>query len=171
MAVTVSTPTRHTATSWRITFSSDETSPVFRVWYQGRLIAITTDTEIIIESTAEPAVEVADSPDTLTSQQAYPGRSNLQFFGVASAATYRIYEYVSGNWVLVDEQDEDGLGYYTSESRWLEDGQTHQFKIVSTNSEGIEGSSVSYYVKIARKPDPRAWTMTWDADQEELVVS
>lgn len=138
--------------SWRLKYSSDLPEPMFYIYLDGNLIAETQQTEysIAIGLDGDSVIEVLDDPDTPL--QIFPGKVRLGWFFVEGTDYYRIDEYVDSAWLPRYRMPENG-GYMSWRSRFLEDGQTHLFRIVPVGTNGNEGTQRQFSVLMCRRPD------------------
>ena len=163
MATTMNQPVQVNAGAWRVSWSSDQTSPLYAIWFQGRVISRQYEAFCMIEATGEPHVEIDDESSPAIDQKTYPGRAVLQWFGVSGADYYKV-EQNTGSWVEVDRRyHEDGTGYFWYESDWLNDITTHSFRVSAIDTAGNAGTAVTFSMTIARNPSPPTPTLTYAA--------
>lgn len=115
-------------------------------------------------------VEVLDAADERP-EAAFPGRLTLGWYRVADAAKYRIDEYIGGNWTQRASIDDTGIGYYQWKTRFLEDSQTHQFRIVPVGNNGNDGDALAFSVLMVRHPDPPSASFSYSSATGTVTIS
>lgn len=159
MTITYAAPEPVDLVTMRISWTSDAASPQsFRVYLGGVLIATqeaedgTGSIDVAIPPGDEPFLEVLDS-DSYGPTLAFPGRITLAWDGVSGAGSYRIEEYVSAVWTERQEITDRGEGAFLWVSRWLEDCETHQFRIVPIGTDLNEGTPLAFSFEMVRHPN------------------
>lgn len=130
--------------SWRLKYSSDLEDPIFYIYLDGVIIAETPQTQydIAINMNESSVIEVLDDPDTQP-MQIFPGKVRLGWFFVEGTDYYRIDEYIGSEWVERYRMPENN-GYLSWQSRFLEDNQTHIFRITPVGTNGNEGTAKQF---------------------------
>ncbi len=152
--VTIQPPERIGNKTVLFRYSSDlGGTPTFYIYLDGIRIAETklTQYEIAIGINENSIVEILDDSDTQP-QPVYPGRVRLGWFFVEDAQYYLIEEYVGAAWVPRRKVPDAG-GYHAWMSRFLEDCQTHQFRITPVGIDGNEGTAKTFTILMVRHPD------------------
>jgi len=151
--VTLQAPVRIGSKSWQINFSSGLSDPRFYIYVDGELVAETKQTSYVIarEPGTSFMVEVLDSSSDLP-LQVFPGNLRLCWYKVENAEEYRVDEYVGAAWVS-RKRYRGTNGYLQFESRFLEDGQNHTFRIVPIGADGNEGTAKQFQILMVRHPD------------------
>ena len=180
MAVTFRQPRRTGSDAWVIAWTSDQVSPTYRVYRDGRLIATTTAQSITITVAAgseTPVIEVLDDAADLPAA-GFPGRALLAWFRSATGSLnhFRVEEYVGAAWTLRRKLRDPGstinaAGYFTWKSRWLEDVTTHQFRVIPVGDNGNQGSAMTFAVFVVRHPDPPSVTVAWDSGTAKVTIT
>jgi len=151
--VTIISQVRTGDKSTLITYSSSLGDPVFYIYVDGNLAAQTTQPEYTIAVNPGETVVVEILDDAATQpMQIFPGKVRLGWFFVEDTDYYRIDEYIEDEWVERRKMPENN-GYMEFESRFLEDGQDHQFRIVPVGVNGNEGTGKEFSVLTVRTPD------------------
>jgi hypothetical protein len=135
--------------SIRVSWSGG-TAP-YRVYADGSLMATTSATSVVIRIDGNELIDVRDA--TESDPTARPARARIYWRGVSGASSYRVYEYVSGSWILRATYTDDGRGHWNWTSRRLEDGATHQFRVTSLDAAGNESSGDDISLVMVRTPD------------------
>jgi len=181
VSVTFLQPQR-TGDTWTIRWTSTESTPTFRVYRDGVLIATTTTTsiDIAVAPGESPAIEVLDDATTLP-EAGFPGWALLTWFRPSGGGGdyYLIEEYVSGapgSWVTRRKIKDLGstaqpAGYFRWRSRWLEDVTTHQFRITPVGANGNDGTAVTHAIFVVRRPDPPTVAIAWDSGTAKLTIT
>ena len=172
MTATITATAQTSATGWKVTWASDQASPTFYVWVNGLfayatqllagLFTVAPGTQLNLEIYDNPA----DSPVA-----AYSGQINLFLYGVEGAAKYSIEEQVAGNWLTRYTQPENGGWAYNWKSRYLEDCQTHNFRITPIDAAGNPGTPVTTASYIVRHPDIPAQNFSYNPATQALTVA
>lgn len=169
--VTMQPPERVGAKSWKISYSSSLPTPTFYIYIDGVLAAETTQTEYVLscEIGASFVVEVLDDPNT-SPMQVFPGRLRLFWFYVDDAEYYRVDEYVGGEW-LQRKRLPQADGYLQFESRFLEDGQTHTFRVVAVGENSNESTAKQFQVLLVRFPDVPDVGYSYNDTTKKLTIT
>ena len=172
MTVTYDTPALVAPGTWRLTWSSDEASPTYRVYVDGDLAAAIDVAEYVLRVGAGeyPVVEVLDT-DVATPAEAHPPRLDLWWMGVSAADYYRVDEYVDASWTERARIEENGSGAYCWRSRVLEDETVHQFRIVAVAADGNEATSVERSALMVRYPDPPDVAFAYASGTGKVTIS
>ena len=154
MAVTINAPEQVAARTWRVSWSSSLPTPTFWVYRDGELATITQQTSILLfaEAGESVVIDVVDDEDDVL-PVVFPGRATLSWTAVANAAGYRVEEYIGAAWVVRTTVYDRGEACFTWSSRCLEDGATHQFRVVPVGANGNDGTPLTFSLLMARHPD------------------
>lgn len=117
-----------------------------------------------------PFLEILDD-DRAAPSPAFPGRLTLHWLAVAGVSSYRIEEYVSSVWTTRDTVTANGQRSFTWLSRWLEDGQTHQFRITPIDAAGNAGTALTLSAKMVRHPDAPAVAYSHTTATTKLTIA
>lgn len=167
MAVTIVSSVAISETVFDVTYSSDlGGTPTFWIYQDG--VFVTQTTETVWRFTTQPGVtlniEILDtsaSPGTVLS-----GIATITWPGDSTAKHYRVDELVSGTWTLRQIVQEINKGSYSWKSRYLEDEETHQFRVIAVGQNDEQASARAFSVLIVRRPDPVLPTLIFnDADR------
>ena len=169
--VTITNQVRTGANSTLITYSSSLSSPTFYIYVDGVLTAQTTQTEytIAVNPGETIVVEILDDA-AAQAMQIFPGKARLGWFFVEDTNYYRIDEYIEDEWVERRKMPENN-GYMEFESRFLEDGQSHQFRIVPVGTNGNEGTAREFSVLTVRTPDTPDVDYTYSSITNKITIS
>lgn len=165
---------------WQVAFTPS-VSTTLTVWIDGALARTyespTAGQEITYTFSADEPAIVDVLEGTGPPEEVYPDRVTLGWYRVDGAQSYRVDEYVDGSWTerarIPDIYARDGeyTWYYTWRSRRLEDGQTHQFRVVPEGPGEVAGTAVQLQSLIVRHPDPPAPEYSYDSDTGVLTIS
>lgn len=158
--ITNLTTTRTSATAWKITAISDLSTPTYYWWLDGALVFTTSLN--FIEIDGEYNVQVFDSP-TDAPEPIHPGRVSLFWERSDGALSYRIDQYVDGEWISVSDIRDGGGWYFAWQSPSLDDGQDYQFRIVPVG-EQAEGIGRDFVFRMIRQPAVVQATATLDTE-------
>ena len=169
--VTIESLTKIGMYSWRLKYSSDLEDPIFYIYLDGVIIAETPQTQydIAINMNESSVIEVLDDPDTQP-MQIFPGKVRLGWFFVEGTDYYRIDEYIGSEWVERYRMPENN-GYLSWQSRFLEDNQTHIFRITPVGTNGNEGTAKQFAVLMCRRPDVPDVTYTYDEEEGDITIT
>jgi len=171
--VTIQPPIRTGRRTWLLRYSSDQEDPTFYIYIDGTLVAEThhTEYEISINIGESYIAEILEDASQLP-MQVFPGKQRLNWFGFTEGDVdyYRIDEYIDSAWVERKRKKETG-GYITFESRFLEDGQTHTFRIVPIGIDGNEGTAKQFAVLMVRHPDVPDVGYTYDGGTNKVTIT
>jgi len=141
---------RTTTGAWRFTWPVG-TSP-YQVWLDGILLDTVAVEEYTISdpryTTVPPEIEVGDTP----SSGVYPPFVRLQWRGNQAAIAYNIEQNIGAGWKTVATVKEDRQGYYTWQSRALEDGSAPQFRVTATDARANLGVALTFTMTVYRNP-------------------
>lgn len=176
MAVTYSKPERIDLLSVRCRFRSDRTPPVtLRVGCDGILAKTILSTDgsgeyIALAGPADgPTIEVLDH-DAQRFAPAYSGRLTLQWDRVESTSYYLVEELVAAVWTERARVTQTGMGAYQWQTRKLEDGQTHQFRVTPTGRHGQAWPTKSWSFTVTRTPDVPNVSYTFDVGTGNITI-
>lgn len=159
--------------SWRFTWTG--TAP-FDVVLGGRVVLEnTSETTYEAESATAyepPPIEVIAAGAGSAQSQLYPPYLVVQWFHLAFAAYYRVFEYVDSAWIQRGRTITDsGDGYYTYTTADLTDCAESKWRVIPYDAYGGAGDPVDITVMIVRVPDPPSVELTYDEATNEILVS
>jgi len=136
-----------------IKYSSDLETPTFYIYLDGNLIDQTAQTEYKLSVNLDESsiIEILDDPEEKPIE-IFPNKIKLNFFCSQETSYYKIDEYIESEW-LTRQKIKDNSGYMSFESRFLEDCQSHIFRIIPVGTDGNEGESRQFTVLCCRYPD------------------
>lgn len=155
---------------WEVFFESDQVSPTFFVWVDGRLFGSTTAGSMEVPVGLGRVVQVdvfddsGDVPDSF-----FPSTVTLRWEGTADSALYRVEQWVVDAWVVRAQIPEVGSGHRRWESAPLADGVVHRFRVVPVDGTGRDGVAREFSGVMCRWPDAPAGTMVVSAG--EFVIA
>lgn len=169
--VTMQPPIWIGTNSLKLVYSSDLETPTFYIYIDGLLVATTTQTEYIaaVNSGDEVIAEILDDPDAVP-MQVFPGRVRLGWFAVTNTNYYRIDEYVESEWRERARITDNG-GYMQWQSRFLEDCQSHLFKITPIGTNGNEGDEKQFTILMVRHPDTPDVSFEYSNTTKEITIT
>jgi hypothetical protein len=124
-----------------------------------------------------PVYEIFDSTETPANSQGklHPTFARLQWRGNMSVSDntshYRIEQYISSTWTVVQRLANFGLRYYSYESEALDDNTTHQFRIIPVDSQENDGPALQFDIDMVRNPDVPSISTSYDSGTGDLTVS
>jgi hypothetical protein len=179
MAVTIVSSAPVPPSGWLVTWSSDAAAPVTYYIYLNGVLADTTTATSKLFSVVEGEnlrVEILDAaPGIADPAEHYPERAILAWYapapGSGSVDHYRVEESVASVWTLREKVRDDGRGYFTFESRVLEDVTTHNFRVIPVDAGGIQGSATSFALFMVRVPDPPDAAFAYSAGTGAVTIT
>jgi hypothetical protein len=158
--------------AWRLAWTGDDADATYRVFRDGRLLATTRLTELLVGATggAPPVFEVLDDPEAEPAA-GFPATATLAWYASAGAARYRVEQDVGGNWTEVDALPDDGSGYFRWTSDALADVTAYDFRVVPVGANGNDGTPLEYAVLMVRVPEPPAVAYSYDAGTGNVTIS
>lgn len=172
MSVTLNTPQKLDDYSWLVSWSSDLEDPTFYIYQDGLLINTTEQTEQVftVEKGESLVVEVLDDPDAVPIT-AFPGRLTICWYASADTDHYRIEEYIDSAWKLRAKIKDLGEGYFKWKTRFLEDSQTHEFRILPVGINGNQGTAKEFSCLMVRHPSEKDVGYLYSNDTHKVTVS
>ena len=154
-AITMLEPVQLDSRTWRVSWSYPAQDPTFYVYRDGVLLGSTQQTwwDFALDSGEGLVIEVQADAGRLP-VSAFPARLTLCWYAAADAEHYRIEEYVGTTWTLRARLRDRGQGYFTWNTRPLEDETTHQFRIIPVGDNGNQGTALTFSCLMVRHPDP-----------------
>ena len=162
--------------TYKITFSSSLDDPTFYVWDMatGAVIYSGQQPSCVVTVGAMASLSVFVSDDSADApSEVCPGRMTLRWWAseTPAAGYYSIEEYVAGEWVERAKVLDNGAGYFTWQSRWLEDVTTHQFRVVAAGADENQAAAVTVSGFVVRYPDPPDVTYTYDDSTNTVTIA
>jgi hypothetical protein len=153
-----------------IKYSSTIENATFYIYLDGRLIATSLQKEISIGVNLDESyvVEILDDINEIP-MQVFPGKARLFWFSSEDTDYYKVDEYITDAWVT-RAQIRDNGGYMSLESRFLEDGISHQFRIIPVGTNGNEGAAKEFAVLCVRHPDVPAVSYDYDSENQTITI-
>lgn len=171
MAVTIESITQVGKQSFKLVYSSDlGGTPTFYIYLDGILVALTIRTNHIISISPDEQVMIEILDTTDAPSQVFPGKIRLCWFAVDSANYYHVDEYIDSVWTERARID-DNSGYMNFDSRFVEDGQNHRFRIVAVDSSGNESTAAELIVLCVRHPDGPDVDYSYDDGTGKVTIS
>lgn len=141
----------------------------YYVWVNGALYATTQNpyAEIAGAQGEQLVVQVFNSASDTGATAVY-GRATLNWYEREGAEYYRIEELIDGTWT---ERDfiAAGLWFNVWVSRWLEDSQSHAFRVVPIAGD-VDGEPVPSWRYVVRYPNVPTSTLTYNEDTGNLEI-
>ena len=155
---------------WEFEWTSTLENPTYYIYREGVLLMATgLEAMSFVVGPGEYAqIEILDDPDAVPGRS-YPGRLLLGWQGLTEAAGYRVEEYVDGAWVVQKRVAEMGRSYYTYRTRWLQDGESYQWRVVSEQPAGVDGGVMDISVLVVRRPDRAALGYSYDEETGKVT--
>lgn len=173
MTVTMNDLEQVSQDTFKISWTTTETDPLFYIYKNGKLYRKTYDTEIIVtlDGDESPVYEVFDNATSRPSDF-FPDRVKLNWWCTESGVDYfEVAEFVSGAWVVREKIYTNGGVYYDYLSRVLEDCQVHTFRITPYGTNGNAGTEILRSVLMVRYPDVPDASFTYDSGTGKITVT
>ena len=171
--VTFDQPQQLGPNTWRLSWSSDQTDPTYRVYLDGQLISEQTSEEYILrmDGSAAPIVEVLDVASDVPAD-AFPGYLRLGWAAHDDAAQYLVQKYNGASWDTIATFAADASkAWWTYNTPGLADETSHQWRIVPVDAAGNEGTAVSFTVLMVRNPDPPEVNYAYSAGTGKVTIA
>lgn len=175
MSVTITEITSVDPQVVRLSFESTDAPATLRVYREGSLVSTIESQDgkgsVLLSVAPEdsPFIEILD--DDGPPVPAYPGRFTIQWPSIAGASSFRIEEYVGAAWDTLATLPAEPVGSNRFLTRWLEDGQVHQFRVTPIDSQGVDGTAVVRTALMVRHPDVPQPTVAYSALTAKVTVS
>lgn len=171
--VTFDPPQQIDATTWLLTWSSDQPAPVtFAIYVDGALVAQTQAASWQFK-TPLGLIEVFDTGSPIPT--GYPSKAVIVWYAAAGVAEYLVQEYVGSSWLtrasILDGGGEGGRGYFIWTSGVLADSQSHSFQVVPAGINGNDGAVASLNLLMVRNPDSPAAAFAYDPAGKTVTIS
>lgn len=154
MAITSLTQTPFGRGAVRVVAVSDDGTPSFRWYLDGRLIEISPVGTRVFTVPLDEILFIEVLDDDTPPRRAWPAYILLQWRAVTGAAEYRVEESIASVWTARATIRERGTAYYSWRTRALEDGTVHAFRIIPVGTNGNDGTALARSVLMVRRPDP-----------------
>ena len=156
----------------RISYSSDESAPLFYILKNGRLYQKTYATSIVVpvDINEDTIWEVFDSSSYSSNASVMDRRMEFDWGSVDDVDYYRI-DYNDSGYSEYDRIYSDGSSRYHYRSRQLSNAATHQFRVVPVGTNGNEGTSRTFSAYIAGLPAQPGRSSTYNSGKATIVIS
>ncbi len=170
MSVIVAAPRRLDGLTWRLSWSSDLLDPLFRIYQDGLCVDTTTATQKTFGVSAGETLVIEVLDTDAAPAQAFPGRFSVTWYARNDAARYLIEECMSDAWTLRATINESGGGFYSWQTRFLEDMQVHRFRVIPVGISGNEGDPLELSQLMVRNPSPPAQNFEYSSTNQTITV-
>jgi len=156
--------------TFQLRFSSDLPDPTFYIWRGGQFLGSTKrgTWNLIVDEGDRADVDVLDVPGAPS--YAVPFKGSIWWQGDPRTAVYSVQQYVGAAWVEVANVLERGETVYKWETPFLENYQTHEFRIIATDPAGNESEALALSLFVVRRPEFTPWTYTYDSGTGRITV-
>jgi len=162
MAVSCDIPIQVGPNSWLMRWSSDLSSPLYRIFRNGTLIAHTRRTSMVCTVPTDEAAQIEIFDDVVSRSKGLPSaHARLLWDSVDQCVAYYVErKNAQGQWQIVAKIWDAGICKYQYDLKSLEDDEVHEIRVFA---EGVGGQTlpVSTTYKLIRIPDPPNVTMTY----------
>ena len=172
MTVTINKPLQLGINAWRVSWTSDQVDPIYRVYRGGVLIAVMRQawidlTMIIGES---ERLEVLDDAARVP-KRTTPAILELRWAPVTGVTSYRIEQLLNSVWTTVGVVSETGETLrHRFRTEALADVSDHDFRVIALN-EQRESTPAAVVYSMVRVPDPPEVSMTFDDVGKTVTVA
>ncbi len=157
MAVTIQTPVQVGPNTWRLFWTSSLSTPTYQIFGDGQYVATTTgehrDFPLNVVDGESALVEILDSA-TVPATTAMGARATISWDDVATAARYRVEQFVGAAWVVVKELIADQTRYHFITPTLAGTATAHQFRVTAIGVNGNEATAATINILSTRHPDP-----------------
>jgi len=151
----------------RVRWSSSESDPTFQVFVNGVLYAETKVNHI----TVGPADVVEVRDDSAAGQVADEGTAVLGWAQVSNAASYRVEQYVGGQWVRRATIPASPGKQQQWRTPVLEEGSAHQFRVTPIGTNGNAGTPATTPVTVVKHPAAPVVSYSFNDTTKKVTVS
>lgn len=171
MAVTFQNPIAVGSNAFELRWSSDKAGPTYRVFRNGKLIAVQRSSRIVLtmERDQHDLVDVLDD-GAQPAPVAAPSVVRVLFGPVAGAASYRVERFVGAAWVQQTTIAETGKGQYRHVTTPLPDADAASFRVIAVAPNG-EATPVSGSITVHRIPDAPRVTATFNTTNRTVLIA
>jgi len=151
---------------------TDSTAAAYYVWKDAELVLTTTEThaEISVDYNTFPVISVFDSS---TDQPVYAqsGFTTLSWYADSTTKKFKVEKMDGTSWEFVQYIDNPGKTYFEYRTPYLDDEQTHQYRVTPIATSGESGEARTFDVVMARYPDIPNYTLaeTFDSTSGESL--
>lgn len=175
MSITRLQAQRIDRSTWLVFWTGTVAGATYYVYRDGKLAQTTRGTSARITAGAaeSPHIEVFDDANARPSDF-YPRRATLTWYASPGADYYRVEERTATGpdvWTLRERVPDRAPGYFKWESRVLEDGQTHRFRVVPFGRNGNLGTLAELVVLMVRRPDVPAATFSYSEATGNVTIT
>jgi hypothetical protein len=172
MTATITATRPISATGYRVEWQSDQPNPQFWIYQDGILANQTTQTSgtFSVEPGTHLVLEVFDNATEKPAHQ-LSGKMALFWYAVPDTEKYYIEELVDSTWIKRFTQFAGTQWTYHWKSRFLDDCQTHAFRIIPVGFNGVNGEPIQVAGYVIRYPDAPAPAVSYNATHHTLTLS
>ncbi len=150
------TAVKQSDSTWVFTWDADS-GVSYDIWLYGILLDTVdegeyTCTEPDYEDTSAPLEIVVE--DASAENDDYPPYAALQWAEVEDASAYVVSEYVVDEWIARSTVMQADVGYYGYVTLRLEDEDEVIFKVEALDTNGNEGTAITYTFSVVCNPIP-----------------
>jgi hypothetical protein len=171
MAVTLQEPVQVGPNAYRLTWSSELSDPVFRIYRNGVLVTQTRATSWVFHMPPKEThdIEIFDDAAEVSRGGRAPSVA-LQWVPVAGAEDYLVEQFITGEWTPVGVVQEVGATQNSLLIDALADVTTHDFRVTARNPRGASTPATVDFT-LVRTPDAPEVSMTYDDGTKKVTVA
>ncbi|KPL06089.1 hypothetical protein AMJ85_10735 [candidate division BRC1 bacterium SM23_51] len=173
MTVTLYEPIQVGPNAWRLSWSSDQDDPDYRVYVNGeyRLTTRSNTTVLTLGAVESAVVDVFDD-ETSRPSPAASAYVVLGWDAVADADYYRIERKIDGAWRLLANVDagDQARCHYTTPAL-ADTVAAREFRVTVVDDRGAESTPQSVDILMRRHPDPPRVEMAFNNTTKKVAVT
>lgn len=171
MTVSVDEPVQVGSNAWELSWSSDVSEPLYRVYRNGKLVMQTRRSSVRFAMPVGEChmIEILDDVTEVAKKFGRPF-ARLGWNATAGATHYIIEQYVGGEWTLVAIVQETGKQRWHTYISALADDTTHQFRVTAVSKVGA-GTPTAVSYKLVRAPDPPYVDTSYDSGTGNVTIA
>ncbi|KPK72132.1 MAG: hypothetical protein AMJ84_04860 [Acidithiobacillales bacterium SM23_46] len=157
--------------SFEFFFTSTLDNPLYRIFVDGVRVAVQRSGRFLhtVPPDAHSDVQVLDEAGvTPDSAQSFP---RLSWPPVANTGSYRVEQYIDGEWRTRQRILDDGRDGYKWQSPMIIAGAEQQYRVTPVGADGNDGTPVTPAVTIAALPAPPVVDMTYDNETHKVTLT
>lgn len=164
------TYTQTDETQFEFTYASDLEDPTFYIYVNGNFIGQTKETTWTVTApiNSQFQFDVLDV-NTDAPEEYFPSTFTLRWDGTPDSTSYRVDQYVDGEWVAKHVAIADDTRIYRYTTEMLDDSTVHTFRVVPLDSIGRSGTILEFEAEMCRYPDDPDQSMSITGG--EIVVT
>lgn len=172
MAVTYNNPIQVGPYAWRLSWTSDQENPTYRVYRNGREVhrgSLNTAT-VTLQEGESATVEVLDD-DAAVAESIAATSHTLHWAASTGAVAYRVERKISGEWTLEHTLRAGNAETFAYRTPALADAETHEYRVKAVGADGNQGTAATLDIPMVRTPDPPEVDYSYSSGTGKVTIS